>query len=106
MCIRDSAYGLLSSTLQGQVSQQQFTSDNQTRDTQQGVVVGCAASQQIVVTDPYATPTSPDTLTLNIWVGPVSGNGAPVNHSGTVTMIQNSAGSWQLDALDSTLPLT
>jgi len=102
-----SAYGLLSPNLQGQISQQQFISDNQTRDASQGQVIGCsAASQQS--TAPDATPSSPTTLTLNIWLAPTATNssGPPTNLSGNITMAQQSDGSWKLDAIDSALPLT
>jgi hypothetical protein len=100
------AYRQLSANLQAEVSEQQFESDNQTRDTTLGPIVGCSAAHQYPATGDEGAPQSPTTLTLAIWLGGSTASPAPPHsRTGTITMVQESAG-WKVDAVDSTLQLT
>jgi hypothetical protein len=100
------AYRQLSANLQAAISEQQFESDNQTRDTTLGPLVGCSAARQYPARGDEGAPQSPATLTLNIWLGGSTTSAAPPHsRTGTITMVQESAG-WKVDAVDSTLQLT
>jgi limonene-1,2-epoxide hydrolase len=100
-----SAYSNLSSSLQQQYSQAQFTQDNQNHDrtlgkvttcTPQGVpsVNGSSASITVMVTRTLApTPNS-------------SGTAAPTetaSATGQITLIQDSSGNWVITGIDSSL---
>jgi hypothetical protein len=101
-----SAYQQLSARLQSEVSEQQFESDNQTRDTTVGPVVGCSAARLSPATGDQGIPQSSSTLSLNIWLGGLTtSNAPPHSRSGSITMVQESTG-WKVDAVASTLQLT
>jgi len=101
------AYQQLSTALQSEVSEQQFESDNQTRDTTLGPVVGCSAARQNPAAGDEGVPQSPAILTVYIWLfGVATASDAPPNsQSGNITMAEESA-DWKVDAVDSTLQLT
>jgi hypothetical protein len=100
-----SAYQQLSARLQSEVSKQQFESDNQTRDTTLGPVVGCSAARLSPTTGDQGIPQSPSTLSLDIWLGALTpSNAPPHSRSGSITMVQEGLG-WKVDVVDSALQL-
>jgi hypothetical protein len=100
-----SAYQQLSTRLQSEVSRQQFESDNQTRDTTLGQLVGCSAARLSPATGDQGTPQSPSTLSLDIWLGGLTTSAAPPHsRSGTITMVEEGLG-WKVDVVDSALQL-
>jgi hypothetical protein len=102
----EGAYQQLSATLQSEVSEQQFESDSQTRDTTLGPVVGCSAARQNPADGYDGAPQSPTILTVYIWLGGATTSDAPPNsQSGSITMVEAGTG-WKVDAVDSTLQLT
>jgi hypothetical protein len=100
------AYQQLSPALQQQYPQSKFTLDGQHHDSSLGPVTACApgggatfsgttASVTIAVTRTPPTPTS----------GGGTGATAPSVATGKVTLIQNSAGTWVINSVDSSLHL-
>jgi len=101
-----SAYQQLSTNLQAKISEQQFESDNQTRDTTLGPVMGCSAAREYPATGDSGIPESPTILTLDIWLGGSTTLDAPPDgRSGSITMVQDISG-WKVEAVDSALKLT
>jgi hypothetical protein len=98
------AYAQLSTNLQNQLPAQQFISDNQTRDTTAGPVIGCSTALPENSADQAGT-SSRVTLTVYVWLGSKIGNDPPVGKSGTMTMVQE-ASEWKVDAIDGALLLT
>jgi hypothetical protein len=99
-----SAYQELSSALQQQYSQSQFTQDGQTHDSNLGPITECvpgsgatingaSASVNIAVTRTPPTPTSG------------TGPSVPKLFAGQITLTQNSDGSWVINSVDSSLNL-
>lgn len=97
------AYNQLSKSLQGTISQQQFQTDNQARDTSRGMLVGCSAA---LPADAVVSPGSPTSLTVTVWLAtPSATESPPIGSSGDMTMVQEGS-SWKVDAVDTTLQLT
>jgi hypothetical protein len=100
------AYQQLSARLQSEISQQLFESDNQTRDSTLGPLVGCSAARLSPVTGDQGLAQSPSTLSLDIWLGGLTASDAPPHsRGGTITMVEEGLG-WKVDVVDSSLQLT
>jgi hypothetical protein len=99
------AYSYLSSSLQQQVSQSQFTQDNQNHDNTLGSVTQCSAQGLPNITASGASISVIVTRTL----APTpdnSGNAAPTqtsNVTGQITLVQDSSGNWVISTIDSSL---
>jgi hypothetical protein len=94
----DQAYKLLSSSMQSQTLQDQFTQRSQSLDTSQGTVSQCEPT-------PSGNFQPSDTsATFDVQVKRGTGSTATTTN-GTITLV-NQSGSWKIDSIASSLGLT
>jgi len=100
------AYSELSSSLQQQYSQSQFTQDGQQHDNTQGPITTCTPG---LPTLNGSTATITVTVTRTLAPTPdSSGTAAPAqtaNASGQISLVQDSSGTWQVNSVDSSLAM-